>query len=122
MQCHHADSGCNYPEGECAGLCMAGATPMYYHRLQPVKPNHTVRRFATVLGFMSIGIVAAVLMHDYTHTIERENDALRALNMQLLRDADTELHCKPHDENSKAVMLRVNGDLRCEIHTIRKGI
>lgn len=23
--CKHADSGCNYPEGDCAGVCMASA-------------------------------------------------------------------------------------------------
>lgn len=122
-RCHHADSGCNFPEGECLGVCMSGVNHTHYVHVParvPAKPSHTARRVATVLGFMCIGIVACIYMHDYTIAIERENDALRALNMQMLRDRDAEQHCTPRSEHSKAIMQRVNGDLRCEIHT--KGV
>lgn len=87
---------------------------------QPPKPSHTLRRVATVLFFMAIGMCLVVLHHDYTLTLQRENDALRALNMQLLRDGINEQHCVPRNEHSKAIMQRVNGELRCEIHT--KGV
>lgn len=122
MSCNHADSGCNYPEGECLGVCMSGYAPVRFSNSAPIapKPNHTVRRVATVLSFMCVGAVAAIYMHDYTLTLERENDALRALNMQLLRDGINEQHCVPRNEHSKAIMQRVNGELRCEIHT--KGV
>lgn len=122
-RCQHADSGCNYPESECAGLCVAMAPAMYVDFPEPPpKPSHTLRRVATVLGFMAVGICLAVLHHDYTLTLQRENDALRSLNMQLLRDQITGLECQPRSEDSKVIMQRIKGRLSCETHTIRKGI
>lgn len=123
-KCRHAGSGCNYPEGVCLGVCMSGYAPVRFSNSAPIapKPNHTVRRVATVLSFMCVGAVAAIYMHDYTLTLERENDALRALNMQLLRDQITGLECQPRGEDSKVIMQRIKGRLSCETHTIRKGI
>ena len=86
------------------------------------RPSHTLRRIATVLGFMAVGICLAVLHHDYTLTLQRENDALRGLNIMLLRDKATSLECQPRGEDSKVILQRINGRLSCETHTIRKGI
>lgn len=41
MTCPHAPSGCNYPESECAGLCLAGYAP---------KPVFTLPIIPTVSG------------------------------------------------------------------------
>lgn len=33
-KCNHAPSGCNYPEGECAGLCMPAKVPDYIRSIK----------------------------------------------------------------------------------------
>lgn len=121
-KCQHAGSGCNYPEGECAGICIASGPMNLTPRAPAPRPSHTLRRVATVLFFVAIGMCLTVLHHDYTLTLQRENDALRALNMQLLRDQITGLECQPRSEESKVILQRINGRLSCETHTIRKGI
>lgn len=44
MTCRHAASGCNYPEGECAGTCMRMKTATkWMMKLEPGMPVEPVK-------------------------------------------------------------------------------
>ena len=64
MNCKHASSGCNYPESECAGLCMHRVTAIVQDPLE-LSPSESKGITACGLVFFALvclGILSAIYM------------------------------------------------------------
>lgn len=64
MNCKHASSGCNYPESECAGLCMHRVTAIQPDPLE-LSPSEekTIKTCGLVfIALICAGILSAIYM------------------------------------------------------------
>jgi hypothetical protein len=64
MNCKHASSGCNYPESECAGLCMHRVTAIvqYPLELSPSEEKAIKTCGCIFIALICLGILSAIYM------------------------------------------------------------
>jgi hypothetical protein len=63
MTCKHAASGCNYPESECAGLCMHRVSSIPVQLVEHARPSHDSlghKVLNVVMAWLLAGLVAYV--------------------------------------------------------------
>ena len=85
--CKHADSGCNYPEGECLGVCM-GCAPeevkAFAIKHAPVLAEEMTRLCGAVIAKGMTGILEEVCR------IQQERDQMQAALQSLMRNFPTD--------------------------------
>jgi hypothetical protein len=64
-----------------------------------------------------IGALIAIALHDYTLELQRQNDELMRLNMQLLNENNNLRWCVPRS-NGRAVITIINNRPFCEVHNV----
>lgn len=64
-----------------------------------------------------IGALIAIALHDYTLELQRQNDELMRINMQLLNENNNLRWCVPR-ANGRAVITIINKRPFCEVHNV----
>lgn len=77
---------------------------------------HTLRRWLTVLSFLTLGALICIQHLDYSLELMQENQALRENVNLLLKNMDSSLICLPRENGTVVIVKNVDGVLTCEKH------